>query len=68
MINWRKLNLRCICAQDGFGPTPRKLCHQNRYMCIGVVIVVTKMKVKVRGDMEEFEVRVVKIMEDMEEF
>ena len=35
-------------------------------MCMGVVIVMTKMEVKIRGVMEESKVMVVKIREDTE--
>ena len=57
----------CMCAQDGFGMSPRIKCHQDIDMYMGVEIVMIKMKVKIRRVMEEFEVRLVKIREDMEE-
>ena len=57
----------CMCAQDGFGMSPRIKCHQDIDMYMGVEIVMIKMKVKIRRVMEESEVKLVKIREDMED-
>ena len=56
-----------MCAQDGFGMSPRIKCHQDIDMYMGVEIVMIKMKVKIRRVMEESEVKLVKIREDMED-
>ena len=57
----------CMCAQDGFGMSPRIKCHQDIDMYMGVEIVMIKMKVNIRRVMEESEVKLVKIREDMED-